>query len=267
MREPKLEVLSSLCGVLQKAMHGWDDTAPLGDGAQVTERSSSGTQQPFAFAPLLRSVVQEVQTRLIFRAQAFIVSDIQRHNATPEDLDYPSNLGISNSNEDKGAKPSECEPNGQDARKQLRGASSIGGAGVLGAAELDEQGGVRLFQAPPEGVLRTWYPTLRKTLWVLEKLYTHIDVSRPESVPIYIAVSNTQPLALDATSGLPASDIHRSSAGSCDRMSNDTHKRQRANAPGCCKKPCGCTAISYTPPPYTAGNGRQRGPQLKGSCC
>lgn len=38
---------------------------------------------------------------------------------------------------------------------------------------------------PPPDVQESWYPTLRVTLWVLSCLYTYVDVSRRDGLPMH----------------------------------------------------------------------------------
>ncbi|XP_063902396.1 conserved oligomeric Golgi complex subunit 3-like [Zophobas morio] len=48
---------------------------------------------PFvSFNATIRQLIQDVQSRLIFRAQIFIIKDIVNFKPTPEDLDYPAKL-------------------------------------------------------------------------------------------------------------------------------------------------------------------------------
>lgn len=101
------------------------------------------------FSILLQGLLQDAQTRLVFRAQAIIQSDVAHYSPSDEDLDYPAKL--------KG-----------NRRMSLWIAAE--------EEEGDHEGpSLRL---PDMEVQETWYPTLRKTLWVLTRLHTYVKVSR-----------------------------------------------------------------------------------------
>ena len=111
------------------------------------------------FSVLLETVLQDAQTRLVFRAQAVIQAEVLQYAPTADDLDYPDKL--------KAAK-----------RMSTLFASS---AAAARAALVDEDGAgpstlaarVRL---PDDNAMATWYPALRRTLWVLTKLQSHVKV-------------------------------------------------------------------------------------------
>ncbi|BEI85442.1 hypothetical protein CcaverHIS002_0508430 [Cutaneotrichosporon cavernicola] len=100
---------------------------------------------------LLKMVLQDAQTRLVFRAQALIQSDVQYYAAKPGDLDYPEKL--------------QSEPAGQPLVRRTVN---------LSLDDDDDDEPAFLSLPPPDGQ-ETWYPTLRTTLSVLSSLYTHID--------------------------------------------------------------------------------------------
>ncbi|CAK9781075.1 Sec34-domain-containing protein [Cutaneotrichosporon oleaginosum] len=98
---------------------------------------------------LLKMVLQDAQTRLVFRAQALVQSDVQYYAAKPSDLDYPEKL--------------QSEPAGPLVRRHVD-------------LSLDDEDDEPAFLSlPPPEAQETWYPTLRTTLAVLSCLYTYID--------------------------------------------------------------------------------------------
>lgn len=99
---------------------------------------------------LLRMVLQDAQTRLVFRAQAMIQADVQYYAPKPEDLDYPERLA--------------SEPTGQPLVKR---------AADVYLDDFDED--PAFLSLPSQEVLERWYPTLRTTLWVLSCLYSYVD--------------------------------------------------------------------------------------------
>ncbi|RXK41165.1 hypothetical protein M231_01569 [Tremella mesenterica] len=93
---------------------------------------------------LLKMVLQDAQTRLVFRAQALIQADVQYYSPKEVDLDYPERL--------KGA-PLSVERNAED----------------------DDEPAI--LAMPPTETQDEWYPPLRATLWVLSCLYQYVDTA------------------------------------------------------------------------------------------
>ncbi|KAH9958354.1 hypothetical protein BGW80DRAFT_1564998 [Lactifluus volemus] len=84
---------------------------------------------------LLQMVLQDAQTRLFFKAQAVIQSDIRYYTPTAKDLAYPDKLAGST-----------------DRIRNSREAE-------------------RLFEGPGLNQRETWYPTLSKAVWGLSQLH------------------------------------------------------------------------------------------------
>lgn len=175
LHEPKLEVLCELCTVIS-AMMALDADGRVGDdddeeeerdyfpndAALASARGSVGTlqlQQQQSSAPkplgrlrfsvLLETILQDTQTRLVFRGQAVIQSEVLYYSPTRDDLLYPDKLELH-----KG--------------KQLS---------LWTDEERRLEGEVTGFRAPREDAQVSWYPTLQRTVWVLSKLNTHVNVS------------------------------------------------------------------------------------------
>lgn len=102
---------------------------------------------------LLKMVLQDAQTRLVFRAQALVQADVMYYVPRPEDLDYPDKLQA-----------------GASGKPLVQRSLTVS----LDSEDDDEPAFLSL---PPPEAQETWYPTLRVTLWVLSCLYTYIDVS------------------------------------------------------------------------------------------
>jgi hypothetical protein len=112
---------------------------------------------------LLHMVLQDAQTRLFFKAQSVIQSDIRYYAAKPDDLAYPDRLIGELSFRNFVLEVFMCL---LDARKPTSG------------FEIKEKESVsQLFQLPSLAKQDTWYPTLRKTIWVLSQLHDFVKVS------------------------------------------------------------------------------------------
>lgn len=161
LHEPKLEVLCELCTVLTAMMAL--DTSSTADDDDADSVSSSSHDDSFAvvaptssttplgrlrFSVLLETILQDSQTRLVFRAQAVIQSEVLYYVPQPDDLAYPT---------------------------KLEGHESEGLA-LWTEDERLREGEVGGFRLPREEVQQTWYPTLKRAVWVLSKLNSYVNV-------------------------------------------------------------------------------------------
>ncbi|ORY35518.1 Sec34-like family-domain-containing protein [Naematelia encephala] len=185
LHEPSLEVLCSVCTVLQALMvlDVDSDEQQVLDTPVSTPGSYEGSDYFGAKRPssrrqasdsstimtrqdsqrkrrkplnrlhtevLLKMVLQDAQTRLVFRAQALLRADVEYYAPHDGDLDYPEKLS-----------------KGVNARARQM------------AVSLDEEDddAPAFFSLPSAEAQESWYPTLRVTLWVLSCLYTHVKSS------------------------------------------------------------------------------------------
>ncbi|KDN52938.1 hypothetical protein K437DRAFT_132894 [Tilletiaria anomala UBC 951] len=118
----------------------------------------------------LAPVLKEVRARLLSRAQAVIASHVAAYMPSPADLDYFDNLKLQSNG---GLKPTA-------AAGHRRRISSIGGAGLLGAAIDAEEESTssptsgspsHLFTKPSNEATRTWYPAFFRTFEILAVLH------------------------------------------------------------------------------------------------
>lgn len=128
-----METLTELCSILKVEM--------------IEDHVQQKGEELAAFEVVVLQMLEDVQERLVYRAQAYIESDIQKYSPAPGDLAYPEKLIIgSSSDTDKEEKSAEGE---EKKSKELP------------AALVDLQG--------------MWYPTVRRTLVCLSKLYRCIS--------------------------------------------------------------------------------------------
>ncbi|RPD58666.1 Sec34-domain-containing protein [Lentinus tigrinus ALCF2SS1-6] len=149
LHEPRLTALCEVCTVLQALMVL--DIPSLPDSSSDEEPDldelALDLDQPrrhrglrtLHISHLLQMVLQDAQTRLFFKAQSVIQSEIRYYVPKPEDLAYPDKLVA--------------------ARKPMTG------------LEIKEKQSVsQIFQLKSLDKQETWYPTLQKTVWVLSQL-------------------------------------------------------------------------------------------------
>ncbi|KAI8447031.1 Sec34-like family-domain-containing protein [Phakopsora pachyrhizi] len=154
LHEQRLEVLCALATSVN-ALIAMD--SDLLDIEPHDAQNQTVVSDSFNFSLLLRPILQDIQTRLIFRAQSIIQTEVANYQPKKSDLDYPSKLIVS------GDETAECG----EARK---------GAPGEGSEEILIRSALR-FRLPSEDVQQLWYPTLKKTLWVLSKLHTYVNVN------------------------------------------------------------------------------------------
>ncbi|KAK4049565.1 Golgi transport complex subunit 3 [Microbotryomycetes sp. JL201] len=154
LHEQRLEALCELCTVLS-AMMGLDsnnldddDDDPDQEVDFVGHESGpKATVGPLRFSVLLETIQQDAQTRLVFRAQAVIQTDVLHYTPTTEDLQYPEKL------------------------ERHKGQALALWTEDERLREVEVGG----FRMPREEVQVTWFPTLQRTVWVLSKLNTYVN--------------------------------------------------------------------------------------------
>ncbi|KAF8139471.1 Sec34-domain-containing protein [Mycena galopus ATCC 62051] len=157
LHEPRLTALCEVCTVLQALMvldvaaalpdasSDEEDTAdPAADELSLDldkpKKSEKGLGQ-LHISHLLEMVLQDAQTRLFFKAQSVIQSDIRYYVPKPDDLAYPDKL--------VGA----CTPSGE---------------GLLQPKEKESFS--QLLRLPTLDKQETWFPTLQKTPAIFEDI-------------------------------------------------------------------------------------------------
>ncbi|KAI0769415.1 Sec34-domain-containing protein [Trametes elegans] len=152
LHEPRLTALCEVCTVLQALMvldvpsvpdSSSDEDAELELTLDLDEPRRHRGLRALHISHLLQMVLQDAQTRLFFKAQSVIQSEIRYYVPKPEDLAYPDKLVA--------------------ARKPVSG------------IEIKEKQSVsRIFQVKTWDKQETWYPTLQKTVWVLSQLHEFV---------------------------------------------------------------------------------------------
>jgi hypothetical protein len=127
------------------------------------------------FSSLIQPALEDAQTRLVFRAQAILRADIESYKPKPEDIDYPAR--------NKQAAMSGTKANGPvtSGRKQ----SNVDLATPLpkDPVIVDEGDSQHArFGFDTEATYQGWYPTLRKAIWLLSRIYRLVNVSRQLSL-------------------------------------------------------------------------------------
>ena len=167
IHESELLKLCELCTLLQtRYMHDQDEDAELLETNQLD------------FSILIQPALEDAQTRLVFRTQAILHDEIERYRPKPEELDYPARnrrvtlsgtkSHVSTTSMRKGSIAEPLTPMPKTPMVVEEGDSPSGRWGF-----------------DTEAAFEGWYPTLRKAIWLLSRIYRLVNVScgRTEFIP------------------------------------------------------------------------------------
>lgn len=154
IRETQILKLCELCTLLQTRYFKDPEEEPeLVDPNQLD------------FGSLILPALEDAQTRLVFRAQAILRDDIENFKPKPEDLDYPARNGSSSL--------SGVVSNGPATSGRK---NSISEALPKDPVIVDDGEGGK-FDFNLDVSFQGWYPTLRKAIWLLSRIYRLVNVS------------------------------------------------------------------------------------------
>ncbi|KAK9968901.1 hypothetical protein ABG768_027123 [Culter alburnus] len=147
-----LETLSELCGILKNEM--------------LEDHVLNNVVQLAAFDALVKQMLEDVQERLVYRTHIYIQTDIIGYNPAPGDLAYPDKLEM-------------MEKIAQSLKEEQMKQTSSSFSDV----QLEESDNRKLISSDPRAQTAVspadlhgmWYPTVRRTLVCLSKLYRCID--------------------------------------------------------------------------------------------
>ena len=142
-----------------------DDNNRHATNSNSDEKANGKLGRRLQISHLLKMVLQDAQTRLFFRAQSVIQSDIRHFVPKVDDLAYPDLLVGMCFLYRKKKEPKMIFFSFSAANKESTG------------TEISEKESVsQIFRVPSLDKQDTWYPTLRKTVWVLEQLHDFVKV-------------------------------------------------------------------------------------------
>ncbi|EGD98339.1 hypothetical protein TESG_05718 [Trichophyton tonsurans CBS 112818] len=124
---------------------------------------SSAYYSKLDFAILIQPALQDAQTRLVFLAQAILRDEIERFKPRPEDLDYPAkNKQISSSAENNTAPV----VSGRKSSLIESKIPIVENEDTDSPAEKESQ-----WDFTSQAMFEGWYPTLKKAIWLLSRIY------------------------------------------------------------------------------------------------
>lgn len=124
------------------------------------------------FSVLVHPALQDAQNRLVFLSLAILRDDIERYKPKPEDLDYPAkNKKLAG----QGAKSNQPALSGKRQKKsEIPPTPTVPKTPMV--VEADDTDARWNFST--EAAFKDWYPTLRKAIWLLSKIYRLVHVSQ-----------------------------------------------------------------------------------------
>lgn len=170
IKETRILKLCELCTFIQTRFMEEDD-----DDSDLGSPNGFAPKRTLNFAALIQPALQDAQTRLVFLALAVLRDDIENYRPKPEDLDYP----------DHARRASAVTANGK--RVPLSGRkTSVNGMPQTPIPKtptvVDEDDGASVFEnqfgADSEKHSTASYPTLRKAVWLLSRIYRLVNVRR-----------------------------------------------------------------------------------------
>jgi hypothetical protein len=163
IHEVKLIKLCQLCTLLQ--------TRYLSDPEDETEYTDPNQLD---FSVLIQPALEDAQTRLVFRVQAILRDEIERFRPKPEDIDYPTrNRQIS--------VLSTTNPV-VSGRKSSRPGTEISLPKTPTVVDEETDSPTErdaLWDFDSQAAFEGWYPTLRKAIWLLSRIYRLVNVRSP----------------------------------------------------------------------------------------
>jgi hypothetical protein len=155
IHENQLLKLCELCTLLQTRY--FKDQEEDNDSIEVNQLD---------FSSLIQGILEDTQTRLVFRTQAILRDDIENFKPKPEDLDYPNRNRVVALSGTKSKVPV------TQGRKGSTAESSLNDPVIVDESE--SPNGNYDFDVEPS--FQAWYPTLRKAIWLLSRIYRLVNV-------------------------------------------------------------------------------------------
>uniref|UniRef100_A0A182N6H8 Conserved oligomeric Golgi complex subunit 3 n=1 Tax=Anopheles dirus TaxID=7168 RepID=A0A182N6H8_9DIPT len=164
IRIDHLETLAEICSILKVEM--------------LDEHVSYSPDALEAFAKIVYQLLQDVQERIGFRAQNYLESDIRNYRPSAGDLAYPEKLEMMESI----ALSLQETQNPHPHLRRVDSRSSITSGMSLASLDTTAPAADAVLKARPTGnspadLHGMWYPTVRRTLVCLSRLYRCIDKS------------------------------------------------------------------------------------------
>ncbi|KAI4174507.1 MAG: hypothetical protein LQ343_002264 [Gyalolechia ehrenbergii] len=156
IHENNILKLCELCTLLQtRYIHDQEEDEPI-DANELD------------FSVLIQPALEDAQTRLVFRTQAILRDEIERYKPKPDVLDYPANNRKVSLSGTEGQRPATSGRKGSIAEPTTPMPKT-----PIVVEESDSPNGEWHFDT--QAALEGWYPTLRKAIWLLSRIYRLVN--------------------------------------------------------------------------------------------
>ena len=154
----QFEVLAELCTIIKYET--------------IEEYFTVDNQELATFGRIMSQLLQDVQERLVYRTNIYIQSSIIGYIPASGDLAYPQKLQMMES-------IAECLKNDQAGISRCASSSSLASTSIsdisIGNSERNLDIGLVKCSKSPADIYGMWYPTVRRTIMCLTKLYRSMD--------------------------------------------------------------------------------------------
>lgn len=172
IHETKLEKLCELCSMVQGRYMDADSEeddesavlSPMGNGPPSSRRLD--------FAGLVQPALEDAQTRLVFLALSALRDGIENYRPKPEDLDWPKRAAVVN-----GARKGPALSGMRNSVPQTP-AIPVPKTSTVSGDDMDDAESIfsKYFTVEDaKSAGRQWYPTLRKAIWLLRRIYRLVN--------------------------------------------------------------------------------------------
>ncbi|KAJ4365819.1 Golgi transport complex subunit 3 [Neocucurbitaria cava] len=182
IHETQILKLCELCSLLQTRYMEEEE-----------EEESPIEAQKLDFSVVVHPALEDAQNRLVFLSLAILRDDIERYKPKPEDLDYPAKnkkTAISGAKSNLPVLSGKKQPKEEVPPTPLLPKTPT-------VVEEDDPDGRWNFNT--EAAFKDWYPTLRKAIWLLSKIYRLVHSSVFDDLAHHIVHSTTMSLTRAGT--------------------------------------------------------------------
>lgn len=174
IKETAILKLCELCTLIQtRYMEEEDEDDEGGSDDDIDPLQDDSRRGKLDFMRLVQPALQDAQSRLVFLSLQILHDDIERFKPKPEDLDYPRTKKPSSSTVLSGTRSHGPVLSG------TRQASGHHADAPKTPMVVEHDDPEHAWGFDTEAAFRDWYPTLRKAIWLLGKIYRLVHVSWP----------------------------------------------------------------------------------------
>lgn len=174
IHETQILKLCELCTLIQTRYVEDEEEDEENDEEDVSPMDN----RKLDFTTVIDPALQDAQNRLVFLSLAILRDDIERYKPKPEDLDYPA----------KNKKKASSLSGSKSTQPVLSGRKGPQSdvpptphmPKIPTVVEEEDADGRWSFNT--EAAFKDWYPTLRKAIWLLSKIYRLVHVSHIKSL-------------------------------------------------------------------------------------